>query len=99
MSEQALVSVFAGGAAVLAAWLAARFPGVAPRTFDGAFACLVTAMVLASVGPQLVPVVLGAPHGDYLALFVIILPSLTYLMLSLVWMIRLATSVAVRGSR
>jgi hypothetical protein len=75
-------------AAVLALWVAARFPGFGPKSLRPA-ALLLGAAILALQGMSFVVGPLArVPHGVYLALFGCILPIFFGAFLAAAWLIR-----------
>jgi hypothetical protein len=79
------------GAAALALWTVVRFPKLGPETLGGALLQVAVAML---AGAFLVPagmksaLALAPPTGPMLAVFVFVLPGLSYLFLATLWAMR-----------
>jgi hypothetical protein len=87
---------FAVGSAIIALWIDARAPWLAPTSFRG-FAIHVVAAVVA--GNVLAPVAMDAIIGNWpgsllVAVFAVGLPAVTYSFLAAVWLIKLVTGMA-----
>lgn len=84
------------GAALLALWVAVRFPKLGPRTLIGALfhlaAALVAGMPVAPVMGRIVST--GFPFSGFVAVFGVALPALTYMFLAAAWLIRTAQAQA-----
>jgi len=78
------ISVFVVSAGLLALWIDARFPGLAPETL------LRRAIVAgcAALALQAAPVLSGSVLAVYAGLFAIILPLLVTVLLAALWMMR-----------
>jgi hypothetical protein len=93
MSQHTFLLVMTCGAAVLALWIIARFAGFGPRSFRGALAHVVAAMILLRL---VLPTALdaigtsGLPAAPYIQLFGLALPLFVYAFLSGGWVTRLA---------
>jgi cytosine/uracil/thiamine/allantoin permease len=78
------LAAFVGGAAVLALWVDARFPGLAPQSFSRRFFAAILAFALL----QASPFVNGSAIEAYGSLFGIVLPAFIGVFLTAVWLIR-----------
>jgi hypothetical protein len=88
MSIQVFGIVFLLGAAAIALWLDARFPGIAPPDLRRA---LLRALIALGASEFLFPPVWEAALARspaLIAVFAIALPCLTWLLLSTIWAIR-----------
>ena len=83
MSNGTFVAGLALGAALLAAWVHVRFPALAPERLGRAVVHAGTAFVVL----QLVPGISDSA-GRYAGIFVVVLPALTYALLTAIWMIQ-----------
>ena len=94
MSNGTFALVLTAGAALLALWLDARLPKLAPATMRR----VLPHIVLAFVVLQLVP---GATSSTmiYVALFGLALPALVYCFLTAVWFIKIAQGMLGLGTR
>jgi hypothetical protein len=85
------------GAAAIAVWTHTRFEGLGPSDFRGAlFHCGLALGVGWFVVPLAITVTLTAGAGPLLVLFGIALPSLVYLFLAALWMIKHAQALLLR---
>jgi hypothetical protein len=82
------------GSAVLAPWLDARFPKLAPTHVSYGIAHVLGAMVACEFLPFGIQLTAGRETiaGMMAGLFFVALPVLLYLMLSLLWMTKLVTT-------
>jgi hypothetical protein len=88
MSAQAVLLIFAVGAALLALWTDVRFPSLGPSGLADAVIRLVAAFALGYlVGPALGYAV-GAGMAPAVALLTLALPALVLMFLAAVWIIR-----------
>ena len=76
-------------AAVMALWVAARFPAFGPKSLRSAALLVGVAFVGVEVLSAIVPPVARVPHGVYVALFGCILPVLFGTFLTAAWILRL----------
>jgi hypothetical protein len=83
------------GSGLLALWLDARAPRLAPATLKP----IVLHGVLAFVATQLIPGGVDTVTGKLLVVFGMALPALVYLLLVTIWFIRHAQSAIGAGSR
>ena len=78
MASGLIVPLFGIGAATLAFWLVARFPGTGPQSVKSAFVVAAVLFVAQTPLLRLIDPVMSA-HGVAAALLFVILPSLTLL--------------------
>lgn len=86
MSNSTFVLVLAVGAALLAVWTHARFPGLAPARLGRTVlhtACAVLVL-------HLLPLALDSALDVRVSTLGVVLPALVYAMLAAIWMLRLA---------
>ena len=79
------------GSALIAFWLALRFPDRAPGDFQRAIVHVVMALVIGWFAPDLFAALVS--HGyavAFMAIFVILLPVLVYTFLAGAWFLKLA---------
>jgi hypothetical protein len=89
MGVQAVLSIYAVGAAALALWLVVRFPSLGPRGLAGAFVAGLVALLGTQVSLALIdPVAEREPYGVVLALMLVILPALTAMFWAAALMLR-----------
>ena len=86
MSNEMFVLVLAVGAAVLAGWIHARFPTLAPEKMGKTALHTGVAFVLL----KLTPGVGDSPVALFGLLFLFVLPALVYSLLCAIWMLKLA---------
>ena len=80
---------FLVGAALLAAWVAVRFPGLGPANLTTAFLNIgLTICVSLVLGPAMAFVAGGGPA--LVAVFAVGLPAVTYMFLAGIWLLRIA---------
>jgi hypothetical protein len=96
MSAQTFVMFLCLGAALLAFWIAVRFPNLGPGTLTGALLHLAVSVV---VGMPVAPVMsriisVGFPFSILVAVFAVALPALVYMFLAGAWLIRTAQAQA-----
>jgi hypothetical protein len=90
MTSYTFLLVLAAGAAALAAWLAARFPEWAPIGLRPALLHFGLALLLVWTAPRLVePLAMLGSTSALVAIFVVVLPPLTYGFLAGAWVVRL----------
>ena len=89
MSTEAFLAVLSLGAAVLALWIALRFPTLGPSNLGRALLHVAGAF---AVGYAIAPAMrlLGAPDSPLVPVLFVALPGLTYMFLSGAWLIRTA---------
>jgi hypothetical protein len=89
MSIQAVLTMFAVGAALLALWTDTRFPALAPKGFREALLRLVAAFALGYLVGPAVGYAIGLGVAPGVALIVFVLPALVAMFLAAIWAIRL----------
>lgn len=78
MSATLIIDLYGVGAALLALWSMARFPGVGPRKPLGAFAVMVAAAAAMSLAKPLFALIASSGRfGPLAALLFVLLPVLT----------------------
>jgi hypothetical protein len=77
--------LLATSAALLAAWVVARFPQVNPSSGRGVTVALIGATAVLIGIPYTVPVV-GVPLGAVATVFVVVLPALIYVFMTAAWL-------------
>ena len=75
-------------AALLALWVAARFPGFGPKSLRSAALCVGGAFLALQSMSFVVAPVARVPHGAYLALFGCVFPTFFVAFLAAAWIIR-----------
>jgi hypothetical protein len=100
MNVQTLVVLFALGAAALALWTDARFSKLAPEAARAVLLHVAVALVLSRLMIVAVERVSedGSPVRVLAAVFGLALPSLVYVLLAGVWVIKFAQRRLYRGS-
>ena len=78
------ISAFVVGAGLLALWIDARVPTLAPESFSRRMIAAICAMVVL----QLAPVFNGSQPAIYATLFAILLPVFVCSFLTAVWLMR-----------
>lgn len=96
MNAGLFVIALAVGAAVLALWVEVRVPRLAPTKFIWVLANLLAAVVGLHLGAAALEKA-GGLEPRFAALFGAVLPALTYVFLSALWLMRAAQS-ALSGS-
>jgi len=98
LSTETFLLTLTFGAGMLAFWTCVRFPERGPQGLVMPVLHLLASMVIANIALALLPASLGiATYGLYIGLFGLVLPPLTYMMLSGMWIIRGALSAASPG--
>jgi hypothetical protein len=87
MSKDAFLFALVVGAALLALWVAVRFPGQGPSTISMAFLHVGVAMLVSAVLSPAMAFVAGG-GGVFLAVFAVALPALIYMFLAGIWLTR-----------
>jgi hypothetical protein len=90
MSNGTFTMVLACGAALLALWLDARFPALAPHGLNRLFAHTAVALLLM----QIVPGAGGSIAFAFAVVFAVALPVFVYGFLVAIWGVRLLQGVA-----
>ena len=88
MSNEMFVLALAAGAGLLAVWVYARFPGLAPARMLKTALHTAAAFVLL----QLTPGLNGSVPAKFALVFVFVLPVLVYALLCTLWILKLAQS-------
>jgi hypothetical protein len=85
-----ILLAYSCGAAVLAVWLAVRFPTFGPSSVMGSTGLLLAAFVVASVVPLLVQLLVGGGNlvGGFVALIGLVLPTLALMFWAAVLLFR-----------
>lgn len=86
MSNGTFVLVLAAGAGLLAVWLHARFPGLAPGQVGKTLLHTGIAFVLLKLTPGLG----DSPVAMFAGVFLFMLPALVYALLCSIWVLKLA---------
>jgi hypothetical protein len=88
MSKEMFVLALAAGAGLLAMWIYARFPGLAPARVGktALHAGLAFALLM------LTPALGGSVLASFALAFLFVLPALVYALLSTLWVLKLAQS-------
>jgi hypothetical protein len=92
LSNGTFVIALAAGAAMLAMWVHARFPGLAPERLGRAMLHAVTAFALLKA-----TALLGDGTAAFATVFLFVLPALVYALLCTLWLVKHAQSAL--GSR
>ena len=87
MTIPTFIAALAIGAAAIALWAEVRFPKLGPDRVVGALLHLLAATVAAQL---VVPAALDAVANKILAVFLIALPTLIYIFLTAIWIMKLA---------
>lgn len=85
MSNSVFVLALAVGAGLLAMWLHARFPALAPERIGRAIVHVAAAFVLL----RLATAGVGSTSA-FTAIFALVLPALVYALLCMIWVVRCA---------
>jgi len=89
MSNELFVLALGVGAALLAVWIHARYPGLAPERMRKTLIHVGAAFVLVKLTPSL-----GASSWTVFAgVFLLVLPVLVYLLLCTLWMLKHAQAM------
>ena len=88
MSNGIFVLGLAAGAGLLAVWIHARFPGLAPERLGKTVLHTGIAFVLL----KLIPSVGDTVPAMFAGIFLVVLPALVYALLCSIWMLRHAQS-------
>jgi hypothetical protein len=97
ISLSAFLRVELVGAALLALWVATRFPNFGPKTHRAAIGFTALALGVMQVATLGMSLMVGLPHGTYAALFGCVLPSFFAAFLAAAWLLRVL-AVALGGS-
>jgi hypothetical protein len=84
------VSALVFGSAVLAFWIAARFPDLGPATLPYAVLHLLAGIAVIGALPVLTVAVVGSPipASRFVASFCVVLPLFTYVFITGLWVVR-----------
>ena len=94
MSKETFLLFLVIGAALLACWVAFRFPRLGPAPLVSAFLHVAATFC---VGFALAPMMsLATGAGVFLAVFAVALPALTYMFLAGIWLLRTAQASFLR---
>jgi hypothetical protein len=86
------------GAAVLAFWLDARFPGLRPKTAAQGLIHAAIGVFTMFGAAGLLQLVYGIPDGAFMAMVLgVFLPSLVYSLLAGLWMLRALANLTLAG--
>ena len=85
MSNELFLVALAAGAGLLAVWIHARFPGIAPERMGKTM--LHTGIAFLFL--QLIPGHGGSSAAVFISVFLFALPALVYALLCSIWMLRL----------
>jgi hypothetical protein len=100
LSINVFLILFAAGAAVVALWIDARFPGLAPGSFRASFVhagvSLVLGQLIVPLGIQAVSAS-GSPSLALASVLGLGLPALVYCFLAALWVMKLLAA-QMRGS-
>jgi hypothetical protein len=100
VSANALLAFVLVGAAVLALWTDARFPGAWPKRWGIVLVHLLASLAALHAAPSLMRFVPGVSESAgpaTAALLGLFLPALVYTFVSAIWVIRTAQSALARG--
>ena len=86
MSNQMFVFALAAGAALLAGWIHARFPGLTPERMGKTLLHTGVAFALLKLTPGLG----DSQAAMFAGVFLFVLPALTYALLCTIWVLMLA---------
>jgi hypothetical protein len=92
VTTHGLVLAVAIGAGAIALWLDVRFKERGPRTVMRTLAHVALSLFLLQTSPALVVLVVAAgdsPARKMVAVFAVLLPALSYVWLSSIWLIKL----------
>lgn len=86
------LSLFVGAelvaGAVLALWVAARYPRLGPKSLRSAMLVVAAAFLVLQLSSFVMTPLLGLPHGIYLTLFGCVLPTFFAGFLAAAWLMR-----------
>jgi hypothetical protein len=75
-------------AAVLALWVAVRYPGFGPKSLRSSLTVLVVAFTVLQLSTLVEDSLIALPHGAYVFLFGSVLPSFFVAFLAAAWLLR-----------
>lgn len=97
MTSEGLVLAIAGGAALVAFWIDARWSSAAPQRLGARVLHVGAALVVAQyLAPEMMAAILPPGRSiplELTALFAVFLPSLVYVFLSAIWIFKLLHGV------
>ena len=82
--SSSFLPAFLVGSGLLALWIDARFPGLAPASFSRR----VLAACLACAALQVTPFAAGSASAAYASIFAFLLPAMVATLLTAVWLLR-----------
>lgn len=90
LSVEGFVLVLCAGAALIAVWIAVTRPQFGPGGLPTALLHILLSIVVGAVTTRAVAAVAGLwiPTGQFIAIFAIALPGLTYMFLAAAWLMR-----------
>ncbi|HXK15410.1 MAG TPA: hypothetical protein VNH45_12825 [Gaiellaceae bacterium] len=88
ISVTAFIGMELVAGAVLALWVAARYPGFGPKSLRSAMIVVGAAFLVLQLSTLGVTPLLGLPHGLYLTLFGCVLPTFFAGFLAAAWLLR-----------
>ena len=90
LSVESFVLVLCAGSALIAIWIAVRLPDLGPGSLATALLHIVLSVFVGAVTTRAVAAVAGlwVPTGQWIAIFAIALPGLTYMFLAAAWLMR-----------
>ena len=92
LSVSAFLSVELVAGALLALWVAVRFPSLGPKALRPAMALVLVSLCLIRAASFGIQPLLHVPSGAYVALFGCVLPSVFGVFLAAAWLMRLLAS-------
>jgi hypothetical protein len=95
VSVNAFIAASGIGAALIALWIEVRFPKLGPDRIAWGLFHLLCASIVAQM---LVPVAIDAVWNKLLGVFLVAIPSLIYLFLTAIWIMKIARD-ALGGAR
>jgi hypothetical protein len=90
LSVESFVLVLCAGSALIAVWIAVRLPDFGPARLQTALLHILLSVLVGAVTTRAVAAVAGlwVPTGQFIAIFAIALPGLTYMFLAAAWLMR-----------
>jgi hypothetical protein len=79
-------SIIAIGTALIALWTYFRFPSLTPADFFRVVLHWIVSMVALHLIPPALAAANGSPRLVFLALFLVVIPLLTYMFLAMIWL-------------
>jgi hypothetical protein len=87
LSVESFVLVLCAGSALIAVWIAVRLPDFGPARLQTALLHILLSVLVGAVTTRAVAG-LWVPTGQFIAIFAIALPGLTYMFLAAAWLMR-----------